>query len=72
MLARNRTLHSLNLSCNNIIDKADQNNPFDFNFISAMQDYVQRREDAIKAGLGVIAQKKVEDTHPMQVVYHFG
>lgn len=37
-----------------------------------MQDYVNRREAAIKKGLGVIAEKKAGDSHPMQVVLHLG
>ena len=36
VLARNRSLRYLNLSCNTLIDKADQNNKFDFGYVSAM------------------------------------
>ena len=34
VLAQNRTLRSLNLSCNMLIDKKDQNNKFKFKMIS--------------------------------------
>ena len=40
VLSRNKSLKSLNLSWNTIIDKADQNNKFDFKFQSALLEYV--------------------------------
>ena len=51
VLADNKTLRSLNLSCNTIINKADHTNKIDFKFDSAFQDYNNQRKDAIKAGL---------------------
>ena len=47
VLGQNKTLRSLNLSCNMLIDKKDQNNKFDFNFLSAMDEYVKRRNASL-------------------------
>ena len=40
VLSKNRTLRCLNLSCNTIIDKADQNNEIDFKFDSLLEEYI--------------------------------
>ena len=72
VLPDNRTLRSLNLSCNTIINKADHNNKIDFNFDSAYQDYINRRKDAIKAGLSEIRAKTVSKDLPMMAIYSFG
>ena len=50
VLSNNKTLVRLNLSCNFIIDKLDQNNPVDLRNKSAMDQYVEMRQQAIKAG----------------------
>ena len=57
VLSINRTLVSLNLSCNSIIDKADQNNVYKFNFISAINQYVQMRISAIRQGTMQLKQE---------------
>lgn len=54
VISNNKTLRSLNLSCNTIIDKADQNNEFDFKFDTIMEDYVERRRLALEAGIAYI------------------
>ena len=64
VLTNNRTLRVLNLSCNMLVDKRDQNNEFDFNFQTAMDEYVKERRQAISMGLGYImraAERKTED-----------
>ena len=43
ILGENKTLRSLNLSCNMLIDKNDQNNKFDFKFNTALQEYIRNR-----------------------------
>ena len=50
VLSRNRSLRSLNLSWNMIVDKAAQNNPVSFEARSALDDYVKARQDAINEG----------------------
>ena len=73
VLADNKTLRSLNLSCNTIINKADHNNKIDFNFDSAFQDYSNQRKDAIKAGLTEVRSRIVTTKDmPMMAIYSFG
>ena len=43
VLSSNRTLRTINLSSNMIIDKKDQNNKFQMRMISEMDEYVKRR-----------------------------
>ena len=54
VLSSNRTLRSINLSSNMIIDKRDQNNKFSLTEISFIDEYVKRRQKALKAGLAEI------------------
>ena len=59
ILSNNKTLVRLNLSCNFIIDKLDQNNPVDLKNKSAMDQYVEMRQQAIKAGSAKIENPEV-------------
>jgi hypothetical protein len=72
VLAKNRTLKSLNLSWNSIIEKADQNNEFEFKVQSALLEYVQQRREAIEKGLAEIntggGKKKSELDLPAFVI----
>lgn len=43
-----------------LIDKKDQNNKFDFSFMSAMDEYVRRRNQSLEDGLGYIKKRKEE------------
>ena len=43
VLGSNRTLRTVNLSSNMIIDKKDQNNKFSLTELGAMDEYVKRR-----------------------------
>ena len=49
-ISKNKQLRSLNLSWNIMIDKADQNNEFSLEKRSAMDDYIQKRREAIEQG----------------------
>ena len=72
VLSRNKMLKSLNLSWNMIIDKAHQNNKVNFNKLSAMDTFVQRRLEALAAGhtnVETDAQQAID--HPKTVVYSF-
>lgn len=60
------------MSCNNIIDKNEQNNPIDFKFDSALQDYIERRKTAIFEGKSYIPKEKLSKENPMQFIYSFG
>ena len=58
-LSRNRQLKSLNLSWNMLIDQTAQNNPVDFSFRSAMDDYIEERRKAIESsGLATTDQEE--------------
>ena len=46
-ISTNKTLVSLNLSCNSLIEKQDQNQSYDLKNISAMDQYVELRKQAI-------------------------
>ena len=73
VLSINRTLVSLNLSCNSIIDKADQNNVYKFNFISAINQYVQMRISAIRQGTMQLKQEDLsKQDYPTQVCNNLG
>ena len=71
VLSHNRSLRTLNLSCNMIIDKKDQNNKFELKMVSFMEDYVRRRQEALKAGRSEIRNVKEAVDHPMQFIYSF-
>ncbi len=49
-LSKNVSLKSLNLSCNTIIDKKDQNATVSFMFDSLLSEYAERRHEALMAG----------------------
>lgn len=58
----NRTLISLNLSWNTIIDATDQNNDFGFTYNSALDDYINQRRMAIEQNKDQIEEEKL--SHP--------
>jgi len=47
-VSRNKLLKSLNLSWNMLIDQTAQNNPVDFKFHSAIEDYIEERRKVIE------------------------
>ena len=60
VLSRNKTLRSLNLSCNTIIDKSDQNKEISFTYQSLYDQYLQQRRESIERGMSHINTGKKE------------
>jgi len=73
VLSRNLTLRSLNLSCNTIINKENQNDKVINNaFQSMLDDYVFRRREAAFAGIQYTLDQKYLTNYPVQVTYGLG
>lgn len=69
-LAQNRTLRSINLSWNNLLEKNDMNNPLDIQTESLLDDYVKARAAAMSAGKGEIKEDTSwQNDHPKYVIY---